>query len=109
MKIRKELWFGFSLMAIILVTVVIFTPWGGFVDGHLSRDDLDEDSRDNGSGGGKANNARFGSQAVVVAIDAKRDGSRFAVCSHAGRTPTSWDAAAWARVAFGCTARNAST
>ena len=27
MKIRKELWFGFTLMAIILVTVVIFTPW----------------------------------------------------------------------------------
>jgi len=42
---------------------------------------------------------RFGSQAVVVAIDAKRDGDRFAVCSHAGRTPTSWDAVAWAREA----------
>ena len=27
MKIRKELWFGFSLMAIILAAVVIFTPW----------------------------------------------------------------------------------
>ena len=40
MKIRKELWFGFSLMAIILTTVVIFTPWAGFADGHLSRDDL---------------------------------------------------------------------
>jgi TRAP-type mannitol/chloroaromatic compound transport system permease large subunit len=40
MKIRKELWFGFTLMAIILVTVLIFTPWAGFVDGHLSRDDL---------------------------------------------------------------------
>jgi len=40
MKIRKELWFGFSLMAIILTTVLIFTPWAGFVDGHLSRDDL---------------------------------------------------------------------
>ncbi len=40
MRIRKELWFGFSLMAIILVTVVIFTPWANFVDGHLSRDDL---------------------------------------------------------------------
>ena len=31
---------------------------------------------------------RFGSQAVVVAIDAKREGGRFAVRSHAGRTPT---------------------
>ena len=40
MKIRKELWFGFALMAIILVAVLIFTPWAGFADGHLSRDDL---------------------------------------------------------------------
>ncbi|MEO5672650.1 MAG: TRAP transporter large permease subunit, partial [Ramlibacter sp.] len=40
MKIRKELWFGFALMAIILVTVVIYTPWAGFVDGHLDRADL---------------------------------------------------------------------
>jgi len=28
MKIRKELWFGFGLMAVILATIVIFTPWG---------------------------------------------------------------------------------
>ena len=40
MKIRKELWFGFSLMAIILIAVLIFTPWASFVDGHLSHDDL---------------------------------------------------------------------
>ncbi len=40
MRIRKELWFGFSLMAIILAAVVTFTPWAGFADGHLSRDDL---------------------------------------------------------------------
>ena len=40
MKIRKELWFGFSLMAIILTAVIIFTPWAGFTDGHLSHDDL---------------------------------------------------------------------
>ena len=40
MKIRKELWFGFTLMAIILTTVAIFTPWAGFFDGHLNRDDL---------------------------------------------------------------------
>ncbi len=40
MKIRKELWFGFALMAIILVTVVIYTPWSNFADGHLSRADL---------------------------------------------------------------------
>jgi len=40
MKIRKELWFGFALMAIILTTVVIYTPWASFVDGHLDRADL---------------------------------------------------------------------
>jgi TRAP-type mannitol/chloroaromatic compound transport system permease large subunit len=40
MTIRKELWFGFALMAIILTAVAIFTPWSGFIDGHLNRDDL---------------------------------------------------------------------
>ena len=40
MKIRKELWFGFTLMAIILAAVLFYTPWAGFVDGHLSHDDL---------------------------------------------------------------------
>ena len=40
MKIRKELWFGFALMAIILAAVITFTPWAGFADGHLSHDDL---------------------------------------------------------------------
>ena len=40
MKIRKELWFGFALMAIILSVVVFYTPWAGFVDGHLDRADL---------------------------------------------------------------------
>jgi imidazole glycerol-phosphate synthase subunit HisF len=42
---------------------------------------------------------RFGSQAVVVAIDAKRLGGRFAVHSHAGRRPTDREAVAWAREA----------
>jgi cyclase len=42
---------------------------------------------------------RFGSQAVVVAIDAKRDGGRFVVCSHAGRTATPREAVGWAREA----------
>ncbi|MEO7253338.1 MAG: TRAP transporter large permease subunit [Casimicrobium sp.] len=40
MKIKKELWFGFTLMAVILTVVVIYTPWSNFTDGHLSRDDL---------------------------------------------------------------------
>ncbi len=40
MKIRKELWFGFSLMAVILATVIFFTPWANFADGQLSHADL---------------------------------------------------------------------
>ena len=40
MKIRKELWFGFSLMAIILITVVVYTPWSNLTDAHLAREDL---------------------------------------------------------------------
>src|SRR5688572_5179072 len=35
MKIRRELWFGFSLMAIILTVVVALTPWGEVRNGHL--------------------------------------------------------------------------
>ncbi len=35
MKIRRELWFGFSLMALIIVTTLIFTPWGNLSNGHL--------------------------------------------------------------------------
>jgi len=39
-KVRKELWFGFSLMAVIVAAVLILMPWGNFIDGHLSRQDL---------------------------------------------------------------------
>jgi imidazole glycerol-phosphate synthase subunit HisF len=40
----------------------------------------------------------FGSQCVVVAIDAKRDGpGRWRVYTHGGRKPTELDAVAWAR------------
>ena len=35
MTIRKELWFGFILMAAILIPVVAFTPWGNLTNGHL--------------------------------------------------------------------------
>jgi TRAP-type mannitol/chloroaromatic compound transport system permease large subunit len=35
MKIRKELWFGFSLMAAILVVTVIFMPWTTMQNGHI--------------------------------------------------------------------------
>jgi len=34
-KIRKEMWFGFSLMAIIVGAVVAFTPWNNLTNGHL--------------------------------------------------------------------------
>jgi len=51
---------------------------------------------------------RYGSQAVVVAIDAKRDasagpgpGGRFAVFSRSGSTATGRDAVEWAREAAG--------
>ena len=42
---------------------------------------------------------RYGSQAVVVAIDAKREDARFAVFSRSGSTQTGRDAVAWARQA----------
>ena len=40
MKIKKELWFGFSLMAIIVATVATFMPWSHFFDGQLTRQDM---------------------------------------------------------------------
>jgi cyclase len=40
--------------------------------------------------------ARYGSQAVVVAIDAKRHGTRFDVFARSGRTSTGRDAVEWA-------------
>ena len=42
---------------------------------------------------------RYGSQAVLVAIDAKQDGGRFAVFSRSGRSATGRDAVEWAREA----------
>ncbi len=35
MRIRKELWFGFSLMALILTVTVIFMPWSNMQNGHI--------------------------------------------------------------------------
>jgi len=43
--------------------------------------------------------ARFGSQAVVVAIDAKRHNTAWQAFTHGGRTPTARDAVAWAKEA----------
>jgi imidazole glycerol-phosphate synthase subunit HisF len=42
---------------------------------------------------------RYGSQAVVVAVDAKRDDGRFAVFARSGRDGTGRDAIEWAREA----------
>ena len=42
---------------------------------------------------------RFGSQCVVVAIDAKRKGRSWEVYVHGGRTPTGKDAVRWAKEA----------
>lgn len=42
---------------------------------------------------------RYGSQAVVVAIDAKREGDRFAVYARSGQSPTTRDAVEWAKEA----------
>jgi TRAP-type mannitol/chloroaromatic compound transport system permease large subunit len=33
--VRKELWFGFSLMAIIVIAILVFMPWGNITNGHL--------------------------------------------------------------------------
>jgi len=40
---------------------------------------------------------KFGDQCIVVAIDAKRSGSRFEVFTHGGRNATGLDAVEWAR------------
>jgi TRAP-type mannitol/chloroaromatic compound transport system permease large subunit len=34
MKIRKELWFGFGLMAILLIPIAVLMPWGHMSNGH---------------------------------------------------------------------------
>jgi len=35
MKLRKELWFGFSLMAAIIIPVIVLMPWSHLTNGHL--------------------------------------------------------------------------
>jgi imidazole glycerol-phosphate synthase subunit HisF len=45
---------------------------------------------------------RYGSQAIVVAIDAKREGDRFAVYARSGTDRVTRDAVAWAREAADC-------
>jgi len=49
--------------------------------------------------------SRFGSQCIVIAIDAKRCNgsgqSKWEICTHGGRRPTAMDAIAWAKKAAG--------
>jgi cyclase len=45
----------------------------------------------------RAGAERFGSQCIVVAIDAKRNGARWQVYTHGGRKPAGLDAVDWAR------------
>ena len=40
MMIRKELLFGFTIMALIVIPVLVLTPWSNLADAHLSRQDL---------------------------------------------------------------------
>jgi cyclase len=44
---------------------------------------------------------RFGSQCIVVAIDARREGHGWGVYTHGGRRPADRDAVAWAREVAG--------
>ncbi|HWM44388.1 MAG TPA: TRAP transporter large permease subunit [Burkholderiales bacterium] len=37
---RREQWFGFAIMAIIVTPVLILTPWANLIDAHLTRADL---------------------------------------------------------------------
>jgi cyclase len=45
---------------------------------------------------------RYGSQAILVAIDAKKDGDGFAVYARSGQTAANRDAVEWAREAEAC-------
>ena len=35
MRLRRELWFGFSMMALIIIPVIALTPWSHLTNGHL--------------------------------------------------------------------------
>src|SRR5262247_644157 len=40
MKMRKEMLFGFGIMALIVIPVLILTPWANLFDSHLDKADL---------------------------------------------------------------------
>jgi TRAP-type mannitol/chloroaromatic compound transport system permease large subunit len=39
-KLRREQWFGFTIMALIVIPVLILTPWSHLIDANLTRADL---------------------------------------------------------------------
>src|SRR5687768_7817181 len=39
-KLRREQWFGFAIMALIVIPVLILTPWSHLIDANLTRADL---------------------------------------------------------------------
>ena len=39
-KLRREQWFGFTIMALIVIPVLTLTPWSHLMDAHLTRADL---------------------------------------------------------------------
>jgi TRAP-type mannitol/chloroaromatic compound transport system permease large subunit len=39
-KLRREQWFGFTIMALIVIPVLILTPWPHLLDANLTRADL---------------------------------------------------------------------
>jgi TRAP-type mannitol/chloroaromatic compound transport system permease large subunit len=40
MKIRREMLFGFGIMALIVIPVLVLTPWSNLFDAHLDKADL---------------------------------------------------------------------
>jgi len=40
MKIRREMLFGFGIMALIVIPVLVLTPWANLFDAHLDKADL---------------------------------------------------------------------
>jgi TRAP-type mannitol/chloroaromatic compound transport system permease large subunit len=40
MKIRREMLFGFGIMALIVIPVLVLTPWANLFDSHLDKADL---------------------------------------------------------------------
>jgi TRAP-type mannitol/chloroaromatic compound transport system permease large subunit len=39
-RLRREQWFGFGIMALIVIPVLVLTPWANLMDAHLNKHDL---------------------------------------------------------------------